>query len=126
MEILQIIMICLCATIFIVVLEKQKEFGIYLSILASIIVFFMFADQLQIVLDLMYRMNSFLNLDDVYMKILFQILGVAFVSEFGSGICKDAGQKALATNIEIAGKIIILVIAAPIVMAIFNLIEGVI
>ncbi|MBC7960032.1 MAG: stage III sporulation protein AD [Vallitaleaceae bacterium] len=126
MEIVQVVIICLCATVFIVLLEKQKEFGIYISISVGAIIFFIFLDKFKTIVDLLNKINGFMNVDDVYMKILLQILGIAFITEFGATICKDAGQKAIASNIELAGKIIILVVAAPIILAIINLVETIV
>jgi len=126
MEIVQIIVIGLCATIFIAILDKQKEFGIYISIVASIIIFFIFIDKFNAVITLLNRIKGLMQIEDIYMKILLQILGIAFVTELGAQLCKDSGQKAIASNIEMAGKIIILVLSAPIVLAIISLIESII
>lgn len=126
MEIIQIVVIGLCASIFIAILDKQKEFSIYISIVASIIIFFIFLDKFSAVITLLNRIKGLIKVEDVYMKILMQILGIAFVTELGSQLCKDSGQKAIASNIEIAGKIIILVLSAPIVLAIISLIESII
>jgi stage III sporulation protein AD len=125
MEIVQIVIIGLCATIFIAILDKQKEFKVYISIVASVIIFFIFIDKFDSIIALFNKINALMNIDDVYMKILLQILGIAFVTEFGSQLCKDSGQKSIANNIEIAGKIIILVISAPIVLGIISLIESI-
>jgi len=126
MEMVQIVVICLCATIFIVVLEKQKEFGLYLSLTVGIIVFFLIIDQLKIILDVINKISNLIKIDDIYLKVLFQILGIAFITEFGSQLCRDAGQGAIANNIELAGKIIILVVSMPVILAIINLIESII
>lgn len=126
MEIVQIVIICLLAIIFIAVLDKQKEFGIYLSVITGIITFIVFLDKFNIIMDLLDKINGFINIDDMYMKILLQILGIAFVTEFGAQLCKDAKQNAIANNIELAGKIIILVIASPIILAIITLVESIV
>ncbi len=126
MEIVQIVIICLLAIIFIAILDKQKEFGIYLSVVTGVITFLVFLDKFNIIMDLLNKMNGVINIEDIYMKILLQILGIAFVTEFGAQLCRDANQKAIANNIELAGKIIILVVAAPILLAIINLVESIV
>ncbi|PKM50045.1 MAG: stage III sporulation protein AD [Firmicutes bacterium HGW-Firmicutes-7] len=125
MEIVQIVIIGLCAVIFIAVLDKHKEFGVYLRIVTGVIMFFIFIDKFDSIIILFNKLNALMNIDDMYMKILFQILGIAFVTEFGSQLCKDSGEKSIASNIEIAGRIIILVLSAPIVLGIINLIESI-
>lgn len=124
MEIIQIVIIGLCGVIFIAIFDKQKEFGVYISIAVVVIIFFAFINQMDVIINLLNKIKNIINLQDIYMKILLQILGIAFVTEFGAQLCKDSGQKAIANNIELAGKIIILVIAAPIILAIINLVES--
>lgn len=126
MEIVQIVIICLIAIIFIAVLDKQKEFGIYIGIVTGVITFMVFLDKFNIIMSLLDKIKGVINIDDMYMKILIQILGIAFVTEFGAQLCKDSNQKAIANNIEMAGKVIILVIAAPIILAIINLVESIV
>lgn len=127
MEAIQIIMICLIATIFILLLSKEnKEYGIYISIAVGIIVFFFVVNKMKIIIEVMYKIAGFIDVDDIYIKILFQILGIAFITEFGASLCKDAGQNSIANNIELAGKIMILVTSMPIILSIIELIEGLI
>ena len=54
------------------------------------------------------------------MKILFKILGVAYLAEFGSALCKDAGQNAISGQIELVGKLTILAISMPVVTSLFE------
>ena len=126
MGIIQIVVICLCATIFIVVLDKHKEFGLYLSLVVGVIVFFLIVDQLKIIMEVVERISNLIQVDDLYIKVLFQILGIAFISEFGAQLCKDAGQGAIASNIELAGKVIILVVSMPVILAIIDLVENIV
>lgn len=123
MEIVGIVVLCLCAVVFITLFEKHKEYAIFLSIIVAITIFFVFMDQFKIILEIIKKLNGYMQIDDAYLRVLLQIMGIAFITEFGAGICKDSGQKAIASNIELAGKIMILVVAAPILMAILNLIS---
>ena len=48
-----------------------------------------------------------------YIEILFKTLGICFLTQFASDVCKDAGETALSSKIETAGKVIILIISLP-------------
>lgn len=50
----------------------------------------------------------------VYVETILKIIGIAYIAEFASQITKDAGQGAIASKIELAGKILILAMAIPI------------
>ena len=55
------------------------------------------------------------------METLLKIIGIAYIAEFGAQITKDAGQGAIASKIELAGKILILVMAIPILTVVMKL-----
>ena len=54
------------------------------------------------------------NVNTMYVETILKIIGVAYLAEFATQITKDAGQGTLASKIELAGKIIILAMAIPI------------
>lgn len=126
MEAVQVVIIGIVSTILIVVLKKTNaEFSIYIGIAASIVIFFIIIDKLSVILDLMSRITGLININDIYIKILLQILGIAFITEFGAQLCKDAGQQAIASKIEMVGKIMILIISMPVILSIINMITNI-
>lgn len=62
------------------------------------------------------------NIHIVYLQTILKIIGIAYIAEFGAQIAKDAGQGAIASKIELAGKIFILVLAIPIIKAVIEMI----
>ena len=56
-----------------------------------------------------------------YIALLLKMIGVTYLSEFSSSICRDAGYSAVAGQIELVGKLSILTIGMPIVLALFEL-----
>lgn len=60
------------------------------------------------------------NVNMIYVETILKIIGIAYIAEFGSQITKDAGQGAIASKIEMAGKILILVMAIPILTVIIE------
>ena len=61
-----------------------------------------------------------------FFLIILKVTGIAYLIEFGKNICIDAGQKAIATKLEMAGKVIILTISLPVISALVNVISGLI
>lgn len=54
------------------------------------------------------------NVNLIYVETILKIIGIAYIAEFAAQITKDAGQGAIASKIELAGKILILAMAIPI------------
>jgi stage III sporulation protein AD len=123
MEIIQIVAIGLLSSILALMLKKQSpESSMYISIAAGVIIFFMIISKVSVVVDLLKDIGSKINLDTIYIGTILKIIGIAYISEFGVQICKDAGESAIASKIEFSGKVLIMVISAPILMALMDLI----
>lgn len=122
MIIFQIVAIAIVATLLTLVLKKQSpEFGMYISLVTGVLIFFMIVGQLEVIINVMEKLASKANLNMAYMKIVFKIIGIAYISEFGTQLCKDAGQGAMAMKIEFSGKVLILVVSLPVVMTLLDL-----
>jgi len=60
------------------------------------------------------------NINLIFLKTILKIIGIAYIAEFGAQIVRDAGQESIASKIELAGKILIMVMAIPIVSVIIE------
>lgn len=121
MEILKIISFAIIALIIIMTLKKEKkEITLLLSIVAGIMIFVFILSKLSIVVEFLYTLSNKANIDIVYLDTVFKILGIAFLATFCSEICKDAGESNIAGKVEFAGKILILALAVPILMAVLT------
>ncbi|MNJ03061.1 Stage III sporulation protein AC/AD protein family protein [compost metagenome] len=59
-------------------------------------------------------------MESIYLKTVLKIIGIAYIAEFGAQIVRDAGQESIASKIELAGKVLILVLAIPIISIIIE------
>ncbi|MDL2280858.1 stage III sporulation protein AD [Selenomonadales bacterium OttesenSCG-928-I06] len=116
MEIFQIIGLGFIVTLLILVIKQQKpEFAVQLSLTLATIVFLMILTKLTVIFDLFRDLAQRANISQVYLNTILKIIGIAYVTEFGSQVCKDAGESAVAGKIEFAGKVMIMVMAVPII-----------
>jgi stage III sporulation protein AD len=123
MEILQIVGLGIVATILAVVLKTQRpELGVQISIVTGVIVFLMVASKMSTVIELLNGFTRKANIDMTYMSTVLKIIGIAYIAEFGAEVCKDAGEGAIAAKIELAGKVIIIVLAVPIITSLLDLV----
>lgn len=125
MEIWQIVGIALVVSIINVVLKQfRKEIALQMTILTGAIIFTLILDKIQIIIDLLQSLADQANISSYYLVIVLKIVGVAYLAEFGAEICRDAGESALATKIEVAAKVGVLVLAIPIIVAILESVMG--
>ncbi len=121
MEIVQVIGLAIVVTVIGSVLRQIKpEMAIQLSILAGVAIFLLVMDKIRLIIDLMQNLADQANISSYYLFIILKVVGVAYLAEFGCQICKDAGENALATKVEIAAKIFVIIVAIPIIVAIME------
>ncbi len=121
MEITQIVGLALITTIFLLVLRQEKPvMAILLSLVFSIVIFTLMMDKLASIIDVMKELTRRAGLNYFFLATILKIMGVAYLGEFAAVICQDAGEQAVAKKVEFAAKIIIAVMALPIMVAILE------
>ncbi len=124
MSMIQIGVIGIAGAVFAIQLKQHKaEFSIYLCIGISILIFFSILHHLEMIISTIKEVAGFINMDMTYISTLLKMLGVTYIAEFSSGICKDAGYQTIAGQIEIFSKITILVLSMPILVALLKTIQ---
>lgn len=122
MEIIQIATIALVGTILAVTLKSQRpEFALLISLAAGTIILYILSSYLKSVFDVIGEISSDIDLDVSFIEIIFKIVSIAYICEFSSQVCRDAGEAAIATKVELAGKILILFTSAPIILSLLEL-----
>lgn len=123
MQMIQIVGIGLVAAVLIIILRRQKpEIAVQVSIMTGVVIFMLLASKLSVVIDLLEDYADKAEIKPIYFTTVLKITGIAYIAEFGAEICKDAGEGAIASKIELAGKVIIVVLAAPIITSLLDLI----
>ena len=123
MEIFKIVGLGITATLLAMIVKQYKpEYGIHISIATGVLIFLLMISKLASILEVVYSLTGKLDMDAVYMKSIFKIIGIAYIAEFGSEVCRDCGESSIASKIEFAGKILIMVLALPILLSVLNLI----
>ena len=100
----------------------KSEYGIYVSLAVSLFLFLCMLSRLEIFVQTVKKIANYIKLDAGQMSILLKMAGVTYVTEFASGICKDAGYQNIAVQIEIFTKLTILAIGMPVLLALLELI----
>lgn len=123
MEIIKIIGIGLIALVIIILLKQYRpEFAIYISLLTGVLILLLVMDQLTGIISLLQSLANKASINSTFLTLLIKITGIAFLSEFAVSICKDSGEGAIASKIEIGSKIIIIAMSIPIISSLLEII----
>lgn len=120
----KVVFIGLTAVFAVLILKVGKpEFGMAVSLCACVLILLFAKENLIKIVGELRQLFRYIKLPEGYLTILLKILGISYLSEFGGALCKDAGQAAIAGQIEIAGKLAILVLSMPVITSLFELIS---
>ena len=123
--IIQISMLGIGAVVLALLLKQQKsEYALYLSLTAVILILIFSINRLQVVMDTIQKMEQYTGIDVAMLKILIKLMGITYVAEFASGICKEAGFSAIGSQIEMFAKFSIMAVSVPVLLTLLETIEG--
>lgn len=121
MDILQISGIALTGAVLAVVIKQQKPpLAMLLSICVGVIIFLLVLSKVGAIVEVLSQLAGQANISSVYLGTLLKIIGIAYIADFIAQICRDADQGALAVKVELAAKVLVLVLAVPIVVAVLQ------
>lgn len=113
--------LALAAGVTLVVLRQQRpELALLLSVATGVILFTLVVGRLMAAVQAMEALSSRARVDVMYLGTVLKVIGIAYLTEFGSQVLTDAGERAVATKVEMAGKVLILLLAVPILVAILD------
>ena len=102
----------------------KSEYGTMVVLVAAICTFFFGITRVNRIIEAVNLVKSGLGISGSYIQMLLKIVGISYICEFSSDICKDSGYSALSNQIHIFGKLSILVISAPVFLKLFDVIGG--
>ncbi len=122
-EILKILAVAL-VTVFAHMLVKQTkpEIAIIITIVGSIIIITMAVSLMSSVISSFYKIFKTTGVETTLLTPLLKIVAIGYIAEFGANICQDAGASGVADKILFAAKLIILVIAMPIITTVVDMV----
>ncbi|WP_345912318.1 stage III sporulation protein AD [Bacillus altitudinis] len=126
-EIIQIVGLGLITTFLALIVKEQKPtFAFMLVVFTGCVIFLYLIDQIYAIISMIEKIAASAGVNMKYVETILKIIGIAYIAEFGAQLTKDAGQGAIASKIELGGKILILVMAVPILTVIIETILGMI
>ncbi len=103
--------------------SNKPEFGLYIGFAVCLLLFSFTVSGLSKVFENINVMGRYMSEDGFYFRILLKVIGITYICEFSSGICKDAGYSSIASQIEIFGKLSVLASGMPVLLAIIESIQ---
>lgn len=112
----------LAAVIGIVFKNVKQEYALYIGIVCALIIAIVVISYLLRILEEIELLQEYIEKSGNYLKVLLKMVGITYICEISSSICKDAGYQAIASQIDVFGKICVIMTGFSIMQALFELI----
>lgn len=125
MEMGRIIALGLVGTVFAVLLKKENpQIAMLVAAITGILIFGMICVPLGNLIALLREMAEQAGVGSGYFAVVLKVIGIAYLTQFGAQLCADAGEGAVAAKIELAGKILMMTAAAPVLTGLLEMVMG--
>ncbi|HHV06907.1 MAG TPA: stage III sporulation protein AD [Firmicutes bacterium] len=122
MEIVPVLGVAVASTLLILLIrQEQPELALLLSLAVGALIFLFAVTRLGSVISVLQTLAQRTGVNPQYFALILKIIAIAYIAEFGCQLCRDAGQEALAGTVELAGRVIILLLSVPILVTVFDL-----
>ena len=101
----------------------KPDYSVYLCLGVSLLIFSFVAEKLSVIMDGLAAIQDCLPLKAGYIQTLMKIIGITYIAEFASDLCKDAGYQTIAGQIQIFGKLSVLAVSIPVLTALLDTIQ---
>lgn len=123
MAIFKIVGIAIIAVTLVMVVRSYKpEMAIQVSIAAGITLLIVVVGEITGFVDTVKNAAASYGLNSDYIMLIFKVVGIAYIIQLAAQICTDAGESAIASKVELAGRVMILLAAAPTAFSILDMI----
>lgn len=125
MEVIKIVGVSIFAVIMIIILKNYRpEMALVLSIITGIGIMLYAISKMSSVINVLNDLVSKSGVNTDFLLIIIKVIGIAYIIEFGKNVCIDAGQSSIATKLEMAGKVVIVVLTIPLMSSLVNVLVG--
>ena len=124
-EIFKIIGVGFVTAVTATLLKSTKpELSFAVTVTGVIVILSFIIEMLQSSLNVFAMITEMTGVDNGLLKCLLKIVGVGYLTEFGAGILHDFGSSAMADKVVLGGKIMIMLLALPVIESLLTLMQG--
>ena len=112
-------------TIFAIVIRKfNGEISLLLAVALVSVIIYMAGDTARETITYIKELSNETGMSALYISPVIKTVGIAIVTEMTSKVCKDGGQSAVSSAIELIGALAAVYVAMPVVRSVLEMLRG--
>jgi len=125
MVVLKLVGIALIASTAALVLRAYRpDIGMQIGIAAGIVILLFALGEADSIFSFIGSAIERFGLSSEYLSIMIKVIGIAYLVQFAADICRDAGESAVAGKVELAGRLAILTMSMPVIIAVLDIVAA--
>ncbi len=126
-QLFKILAVCIIAAAICIILKpKNNEYALFVTLGAGALIFTVIFKNIFSTFSEVEKMLSSYGVEAEYFKVALKALGIGYITSFAADSCRDAGQSALASKAELAGKCAVWMLSLPLVVSVLKIAVGLI
>lgn len=123
MSIVKICVLAVAGVLLAVHIKSQKsEYAVFLSLGLCVLILIFSVDRLSYIVDMISEFMEIVTIDNTYLLLLLKLIGIAYITEFAAALCKEAGFGAIASQVELAGKLTMVFMSIPVAFSVLKVV----
>ena len=119
-------LLCVAGALACALMRQQKpEMRTAAAIAAGLGALYLSLDGLGAGVEMLRLLSGRAGLDSDGSTLLIRATGIALIAQFGAQLCRDAEESALAGRVELAGRVALIGMTAPLLTGLMEKIEGI-
>jgi stage III sporulation protein AD len=121
MTIFKIVGLSLAAVTVVLVLRAYRpELAVQAAVAAGVVLLLIAVTELSGVMAMIDQIVAKYGLNSEHIKVVIKVIGIAYLAQFAAQTCRDAGEGAIASKVELVGRVLIVTVAVPVVISILD------
>ncbi len=101
----------------------RPEYACFITMGIGLVIMGLAVGKVAYLFETMGRIQDMLPSDSGYVSTLIRMVGITYIGQFASGICKDAGYGTTAAQIELFCKLSVMILSMPVLLALLETIQ---
>ncbi len=125
MTVMQIAGVALISIAALAIIRTYRpDLALALSITVCVVILIAVVGNIAEIKGVVDQMLTGYGLDALHIKVIFKVIGIAYIAQFAADACRDAGEGAIASKVELAGRVLIVATAMPAMISILSLLQS--
>ncbi len=124
MDFMQLAILALVGTFLAVTVKKESpSIGLCVSLMTALLLLFAAAQTAAKIFYALETMATKASLSGQYIQVIVRVMAITYLARFAMDVCEEAGEKGIASQVDLAARLLIAASSIPVLLAVMQMVE---